>query len=69
MRVIVAVNCISELDHRQTTSLLIASLVRAGRDVHLAGVRDFSISGTAASNRHLVNSAQISLTTSGIGSS
>jgi glutathione synthase len=42
MKVLVPVNRVSELVARQTTALLIASLCRAGHEVHVADVDGFS---------------------------
>lgn len=43
MNVFVFVNCVSEIGSRQTTALLIAAVVRAGHNVHVADVGSLSL--------------------------
>ena len=47
MRVFVVVNRVVEIGYRQTTALLIASLINQGHEVQLANVDGFSFVGFA----------------------
>ncbi len=60
MRILVALNHVEEIGHRQTTALLIAAMIRQGCSVYLADVDAFSLHGGLAENRYSVSAVQIS---------
>ena len=55
MRVIVAVNQVSEIGFRQTTALLIASLARKGFEVWATDVGNFSIIANGIASEFVVS--------------
>ena len=59
MRVFVVVNHVRDIIHRQTTALLIASLVRSGCEVHLANVDAFAFEGNQKQSLFQVRSLKL----------
>jgi len=59
LRVVVIVNQVKELGYRQTTSMLAASLVRAGCDVFLADVDGLTFSNSNSSRNFVLSGCQL----------